>query len=181
VLDLVKYVFEDRLKDGTYITLRAARSGDGPKIPRAFRSLDRDTVYTRFFGYKTDVSDGELEQLTCGNFDRRVALLVSIGSDDNEAVIGSGGYCTIETALPIRGAEAAFTVEEDYRGKGIATRLMRRIIRIAREKGLTHLAADILARNAPMLAVFRQSGLPMTLRREGDVVHATMCLRASPG
>ena len=28
-----------------------------------------------------------------------------------------------------------------------------------------------------MLRVFRQSGLPMTLRREGDVVHVVLSLR----
>jgi GNAT superfamily N-acetyltransferase len=39
--------------DGTVVTVRAARDDDGPKICRAFQNLDRDTVYTRFFGYKT--------------------------------------------------------------------------------------------------------------------------------
>ena len=37
-------------------------------------------------------------------------------------------------------------------------------------------AGGMLARNAPMLAVFRRSGLPMATRVEGGVVHARLSL-----
>jgi hypothetical protein len=53
------YVFAETLRDGTAVTVRAAGANDGPKIRRAFLNLERDTVYTRFFGYTADVSDAE--------------------------------------------------------------------------------------------------------------------------
>jgi hypothetical protein len=34
----------------------------------------------------------------------------------------------------------------------------------------------VLAENEPMLAVFRRSGLPMQLRRDGSVLHVTLAL-----
>ena len=49
------YVFAETLRDGTAVTVRAAGANDGPKIRRAFLNLERDTVYTRFFGYMADV------------------------------------------------------------------------------------------------------------------------------
>jgi hypothetical protein len=58
------YVFAETLKDGTAVTVRAARADDGLKIRRAFHNLERDTVYTRFFGYKGDVSDADLARIT---------------------------------------------------------------------------------------------------------------------
>lgn len=58
------------------MTVRAAGANDGPKIRRAFLNLERDTVCTRFFGYKADVSDAELGRITGADFERAVALLV---------------------------------------------------------------------------------------------------------
>ena len=58
------YVFAESLWDGTAVTVRSAGANDGPKIRRAFLNLEPDTVYTRFFGYKADVSDAELGRIT---------------------------------------------------------------------------------------------------------------------
>ena len=179
MLDQASYIFEEILKNGTPITLRAVRADDGPKIWRAFKNLNRDTVYSRFFGYKSDVSDAELEQITGVDFDRDVALLVTIGSGDKEVVIGGASYFAVEAGPSARSAELAFTVEEDYQGLGVASLLMRHIVRIAREKNLTQLVADVLARNHAMLAVFRRSGLPMTIRRKGNVIHVKLSVQAA--
>jgi hypothetical protein len=76
------YVFAETLRDGTAVTVRAARADDGPKIRRAFQNLERDTVYTRFFGYKAAVSNVELARITAADFETRVALLVTIGAGE---------------------------------------------------------------------------------------------------
>ncbi len=76
------------LKDGAAVTLRAVRRDDGPKIRQAFRNLEPETVHTRFFGYKADVSDAELKRITEADFERDVALLVTIQSGAKEIVIG---------------------------------------------------------------------------------------------
>jgi RimJ/RimL family protein N-acetyltransferase len=176
VLDKEAYVFRETLRNGTRITVRAARADDGPRILRAFKNLSRDTIYKRFFGYKASVSDAELERITDADFVRDVALLVTIGADDNEVVIGGASYFTVEIGPSARRAEVAFTVEEDYQGQGMASLLLQHIIHIARDNKLTHLTADVLVRNLPMLAVFKRSGLPMITQREGDVVHVTLSL-----
>ena len=175
------YVFAERLRGGTVVTLRAARTDDGPKIRRAFRNLERETVYTRFFGYKDDVSDAELARIIGADFERAVALLVTIGTGADEVVVGGASYVVVDPAATERSAELAFTVEEDFQGRGIASLLMRHIIAIARSKGLAQLEADVLSRNLPMLSVFRHCGLPMTVRQEGDVIHAILSLpKAAP-
>jgi RimJ/RimL family protein N-acetyltransferase len=175
--NLPSYVSMETLKDGTRVTLRAIRADDGPRIRRAFRNLDPQTIYTRFFGYKADVSDVELKRITNVDFHRDVALLVTIGSGDDEVVIGGASYFAIDAGDPPRRAEIAFTVEEDYQGRGMAGILMRHMAQIARENGLVSLEAEVLSRNLPMLGVFQRSTLPMTLRREDDVVHVTLSVQ----
>jgi RimJ/RimL family protein N-acetyltransferase len=174
--DPTLYASQETLRDGTTVTVRAARADDGPKIKRAFHNLERDTVYTRFFGYKADVSEAELSRITEADFDHAVALLVTVGAGADEVVIGGASYFVVDNAAPPRSAELAFLVEEDYQGRGLATALLQRMIRIARTKGLDQFEADVLARNLAMLRIFRQSGLPMTLRQESDVVHVVLSL-----
>jgi RimJ/RimL family protein N-acetyltransferase len=172
------YSFAEMLKDGTAVTVRAARGDDGPKIRRAFHNLERHTVYTRFFSYKADVSDVDLARITGADFEGTVALLVTFGSGEDEVVIGGASYVVIDSVTAAeRSAEVAFTVEEDYQGRGIGSLLMRHIIAIARAKGLDRLEADILSHNLPMLHVFRRCGCPLAVRRDGEVIHAILSLR----
>jgi GNAT superfamily N-acetyltransferase len=137
--------------------------------------------YTRFFGYKADVSDAELGRITRADFERAVALLVTIGAGEDEVVIGGASYFVSgSVAAAGRSAELAFTVEEDFQSCGIGSLLMRHIIAIARVKGLDRLEADVLSRNRPMLNVFRRCGLPMAVRHESDVsdvIHVILSLR----
>ncbi|NKB16769.1 MAG: GNAT family N-acetyltransferase, partial [Sphingomonadales bacterium] len=48
-----------------------------------------------------------------------------------------------------------FSVEPGYQGRGIATELMGRVIRSARNRGVRHLIMTCLADNAKMQAVAR--------------------------
>ena len=175
--DLRNYAEKETLKDGTIVTVRAVRPDDGDKIHKAFKSLDRATVYSRFFGYKADVTEAELAHITGVDFERDVALLVTIGSGEDEMVIGGVSYFAVDSDVPGGSAELAFTVEEEYQGQGIASSLMRRLAEIARQKGLGQLEAEVLTANLPMLNVFHDSGLPMTLRQDDDIVHVTLSLR----
>jgi RimJ/RimL family protein N-acetyltransferase len=175
------YRVEETLKDSTTLIVRAVRPDDGDRIRAAFRQLDRSTVYTRFFGFKNDVTDEELRRITGVDFDRDVALLATIGSGEQETVIGGASYFGLNAGSPCGSAEVAFTVEEDYQGLGVASALLRHLVGIARQKDLGRLVADVLASNPAMLAVFRRSGLPMSLRREGDVVHISLALRSTAG
>jgi GNAT superfamily N-acetyltransferase len=176
VPDPGSYVFEHALKDGTQVTLRAARADDGPKIRQAFGKLMGETIYTRFFTNKAEIGDADLERVTGADFDRTVALLATIGSGDAETVIGGASYAVLDADPADRSAEIAFTVEEDYQRLGVAGLLMGHIVRIARAAGLASLRAEVLARNAAMLAVLGRSGLPMATRSEGGVVHARLSL-----
>ncbi len=175
MFDPRSYVVQETLKNGMVVTVRAARPGDGDKIREAFKNLERETVYTRFFGFKSEVTDAELERVTGADFNRDVALLVTIGCGEVETVIGGASYFTIDEG-PDRTAELALTVEEDYQGLGIASILIGHLVQIARQNGLSQLEASVLTRNLSMLAVFRRSGLPSAVQNQGDSVHVTLSL-----
>jgi GNAT superfamily N-acetyltransferase len=174
-MDPQNYTASETLKDGTPVTIRAIRHDDGNTILEAFQNLDRDSVYRRFFSPKKDLTEAELEQLTNVDFSQVVALVVTAQGRDGEILIGGGRYA--RDGMGSVGAELAFTTDSNYRGVGIATLILRHLVRVAREAGVSRFEADVLAENQPMLAVFRHSGLPMQLRRDGGVLHVTLSLQ----
>ena len=54
--------------------------------------------------------------------------------------------------------------------------ILKHLARIAREADIQQFDAEVLAENTPMLAVFRRSGLPLKLRRDGSSLHVTLSL-----
>ena len=175
------YYVRETLKDGTPVTIRAIRKDDKKSILDAFRALDRETVYRRFFSPKEDLTGAELEQVTDVDF-RQVVALVAIVSqaDGEEIVIGDGRYAVGQREKPER-PELAFIIAEPYRERGIASLLLGHLARIAHDAGLSAFEAEVLAYNAPMLAVLQRSGLPICRRREGNIVHVTLCLGSAQG
>ena len=65
---------------------------------------------------------------------------------------------------------------DDYQGKGLGGALLRHLAAIGRDAGLSEFVAEVLAENAPMLKVFERSGLPMSEKHEGPLVHVTLRL-----
>jgi GNAT superfamily N-acetyltransferase len=173
------YAFTECLRDGEKVTLRGVRPDDGPKVRQAFEGLGSEARYSRFFTYKADISDDELARFTGADFQRVVALLVFTGQGEDEVVIGGASYYAADSSARPLSAELAFLVIQKYQGHGMATMLLRHLERIARANGLECLNADVLSTNRPMLKVFQKSGLPMTLRHDGQVTHVTLALTGS--
>jgi RimJ/RimL family protein N-acetyltransferase len=174
--DARHYAIEETLRNGTRVTIRAVRPDDRPRIEAAFGKLDRESVYTRFFSYKSMLSPAELDRIEGMDFVREAMLVATVAGGDDEVVIGSARYVAHDGADGRRAAEVAFTVEEDYQGQGVARRLLQHLGTIAREAGVAHFEADVLPENKAMLAVFERSGWPMRKLRDSGVVHVTLDL-----
>jgi len=176
VTDPRDFLVTAALRNGTAVTVRHVHADDRERFARAFRKLERDTVYTRFFRYVSDPTEAQLTRATQPDPGREVALVVTIGTGADEAIIAGGRYLAPEPAGGKRSAEVAFMVEEDYQGQGIAGRILTHLADIGRQQQIASFEADVLSGNASMLRVFARSGLPMKQRREGDVVHVELSL-----
>lgn len=176
MIDAAKYDSTATLKNGMQVKVRSIRPDDKNRLVAAFKNLDPESIYTRFFCHKKMLTDEELNVATEIDFERAVALVVTIGAGGQETIIAAGRYALIDEAGPTRSAEVAFTVEEDYHRQGIAGILLRHLATIAREKGLSRFVAEVLPENRAMLTVFSRSGLPMQTAHDGDAVHVTLSL-----
>lgn len=148
----------EHLRDGTAVTIRAIHAGDKERVLKAFRGLEQQSVYTRFFSMKRELTAEDLRRLTEVDQKRDVALVATVGAE--EIIIAGGRYLSEGVT-----AEIAFTVEEDYQRQGLASRLLRHLTHIARANGVRQFEAYVLPENAAMLGVFRRSGLPTRQER----------------
>ena len=164
------------LRDGTPVTIRVMRPEDRDKLVAAFAKLDPHSIYTRFFSFRKELPEGPLNRIASIDFVQLAGLVVTVGEGADEVIIGSATYVADSAADGAKQAEVAFTIEEEYQGQGLASRLLAALAGMARKHGIARLKAEVLASNAPMLAVFQRSGLPMRKRREAGVIHVELAL-----
>jgi RimJ/RimL family protein N-acetyltransferase len=176
VIDPRDYVVAETLKGSLAVTVRALREDDRERIATAVRGLDRESIYFRFFSYRSELTAEGLDRIMKFDPELEVALLVTTGEGDEETVIGSGRYVLTGPGV----AEVAFMVEEDYHGRGIASRLLRHLAIVARDHGIATFEADVLAENKAMRGVFARTGWSIQSRREGGTVHITLALPDDP-
>lgn len=168
------------LRDGTPVTIRVMRPDDRGRLVAAFGKLDAESIYTRFFSFRKELPESAFKRIAEIDFVRLAGLVVTIGTGADETIIGAAHYVATTRPDAPKTAEVAFTVEEDYQGQGLAGKLLAALAAIARRHGITGFEADVLAANAPMLAVFQRSGLPMRRRNESGVTHVVLDLGPGP-
>jgi len=164
----------ERLRGGLEVTVRPVHVDDRDKVANAIRHLDRDSIYTRLFSYRTELTEAGLDRIMRVDPEQDAMLVVTVGAGAHETVIASGRFIGDGGE---RSAEVAFVVEEEYQGQGLAGRLLKHLAAVARQRGFSALTAEVLAKNKAMLAVFARSGLPMRRRQDGDIVHVTLLLQ----
>jgi RimJ/RimL family protein N-acetyltransferase len=169
--NVAAYFAKEALKDGNEVTIRAMRPDDKERLVKAFLHLQPQTIRTRFFYAKKSLSEDDLRWLDEISHGNHVGLVATVPSGRDDLIIGEGSYAALG-----RTAEIGFTVAEAWQGRGIATRLLQHLAPIARDQGVGQFEADVLKENAPMLAVFRRSGFPMTTRGAEGVLHVTLLL-----
>ena len=169
------------LRDGSEVLMRAVRPDDLDKLVAAFHELDPESVYTRFHSPKRELSASDIGRFQSIDFVHSIMLVLTRHVGGKEVIIGGASCFFGQTPEGVAMAEVSFTVEEDYQGQGLASRLLKVLIEMARARGTAHLEAEVLSENSAMRKVFERSGLPLRTRRDGGEVHIEMDLKSDVG
>lgn len=174
--DAASFRHDARLRNGTPVLIRPIQHDDRQRIISAFRKLEPETIYTRFFSAKRELTETDLARIDASDFVHSLALVATLAEGGDEVIIGGGAYTVLDRPGQPLTAEVSFTVEEDYHGQGLSGLFMRLLTQIGRARGIRRFEAEVLAGNTPMLRVFQRSGLPLSKRIEDGVVRVVMDL-----
>jgi ribosomal protein S18 acetylase RimI-like enzyme len=171
-MDAASYSAPGVLRDGRPVEIRALRPEDRAGLLAAAGRLGNESLYRRFFAVKRHFTEREIASSVNVDFVTHVALIAVVNDGEADTIVGGGRYVVTEPGK----AEVAFAIVDQYQGQGIGAALLRHLVVIARAAGLQELVAEVLADNRAMIKVFEKGGLPVSTRRQSEVVHVALRL-----
>lgn len=168
------YFHRASLRDGTLVTVRAIRPDDKERLATGFGRLSPESRRRRFFSSVSNLSEAELRYFTELDFINHVGLAVCVNEASGERFVAVGRF--IRADSDPQQAEIAFTVADDFQGRGAGSLLLTQLVPLARALGIRELVAVSQADNRAMLEVFEHSGLPVTSELDNGVVQLRLML-----
>ncbi len=148
---------------GEYI-VRPVHPDDATMLQGFVRSLSPESRYFRFVSSMQELPATMLSRFTLIDYDREMALVAlltenTLGADGQQKettrIVGVSRYIT----NPDRSTcEFSLVVSDEFKGRGLGSRLMLSIMDFAREKGLTEIEGLVLANNHNMLKLMKGLG-----------------------
>jgi acetyltransferase len=169
-----QYVAPFTLRDGTQVTIRPIRPEDEPLIIDLHARHSAHTIRMRFFSLVKTLSRDSLIRLCHLDYDREMALAAVLRQESGPMILGvSRYYLHRETGE----AEFALVVGDAHQRQGLGRHLMKRLIEIARERGVKKLVGQVLRENEPMLALMASLGFSPPVTVDNDVMRVELELR----
>jgi acetyl coenzyme A synthetase (ADP forming)-like protein len=142
------------LRDGSTVHIRVMRPEDEAGLCELLNSLSEESRWLRFYCQQNRAALAA-EAHREASLDHAFGLVASSG--DGERVVGHAFYVAIDDER----AEVAFTIANDFQGRGLGTILLGQLAEVAAANGIKVFEAEVVAANHAMLHVFRASGFPI--------------------
>lgn len=154
--------------NGEKIFVRPSKPVDERRIQEHYYSLPKEDVLTRFFCQKTIFGRTEMETRSHVDYVNDLTLVAVVGE------FGFGKVVAVAESMKLKGsniAEIAFSVSEDYQGKGLGTFFIKKLSAAARVSGIAGLIAYTFPSNKAMIALFKTLPYKVkTVYEDGDLV-----------
>jgi len=158
-----------QMPDGTDVLLRPIRPEDAGIEDRFVRELSPRAKYFRFMQSLRELTREMLIRFTQMDYQRELALIAVVMEGGRETEVAVARY----GMNPDReSCEFAIVVADAWQGKGIGSRLMGMLMEAAKARGFRRMEGEVLAENAPMLALVRHLGFATDISSDSpDVVN----------
>jgi GNAT superfamily N-acetyltransferase len=142
---------------------------------RLFYRFSDKSVYYRYFAPIKTMPHSKMQGYVNIDFSRAMSIVGVVGEPGQGHIIAEARFIK-DQKRPL--ADVAFVVDEQYQSMGIATYLYRMLIRLAKDRGIQGLTADVLASNMGMMKVFEKGETSVTAKLDYGVYHLTIPLDA---
>ena len=152
------------LRDGSTVRIRVMRPSDEPGLCALLKSLSEESRWLRFYCLQNSAAIAA-EAHREANLDHSFGLVACVGKE--ERVVGHAFYAVVAE----KRAEVAFTIANDFQGRGLGSILLGQLAQVAAANGIEIFEAEVVAANHAMLHVFRASGFPIEVNAKAGQLH----------
>lgn len=164
--------FTTTLRDGGRAHVRPLAPRDRARLLQGFDRLSPAARYLRFGEHLDRLTDEQVDYLMAVDGTDHVAWVAEDPDDPDDPGLGIARF--IREPFEHHAAEAAVTVAEGQRGRGIGTLLLRVLATAALEVGVTEFRNYVLGANDAMLRVLSELG--GRVHSEGRVLRVDLSL-----
>lgn len=154
--------------NGQKVTIRPSKPVDERRIQEHYYTLPKEDVLTRFFCQKTIFARAEMETRSHVDYVNDLTLVAVVGD------FGFGRVVAVAESMKLVSenmAEVAFSVSEDFQGKGLGTLFLKKLAAAARENDIAGLVAHTFPSNKGMINLFKTLPYKVTtLYEDGDLL-----------
>lgn len=152
------------LRNGRTLHIRPVKPEDRPTLLAFYAGLSRDSLYMRFFDMRTP--DAALRDSPAEvDYETDFGVVGELGGE----LAGIAHF--FRSRHNPKSAEVAFAIADRAQGCGIGTRLLEKLVEVARTKSIEVFRAEVMPENQKMLDVFLLSGFKVASRTaEGAVL-----------
>ncbi len=161
------------------VTLRPIRPDDVERLQSSHVRMSPETIYDRFMGYKKELAVPEARYLTCLDYDRHMALVATIRTGREEAIIGVARYHVLEAEPDC--AEFAIVVSDRFQRCGIGTSLFKRLAEYAGGHGIRTFLGISHRENRGLQRLLDVAGWPYERRFLDDILEVRVRLAEETG
>lgn len=158
-----EYTTEFIMNNGQKAILRAIKPEDELMEKEMFGNFSERTQRFRFFQLIKDISHEELIRYTQIDYDREIAIIAEVEENGKKMM---AGVVRLIADQYNEDAEFAIVVADPWQNLGLGNKFTDYIHKIAKERGIQKITANILAQNHIMLHMFRKRGFTMVKQED---------------
>lgn len=157
------------LDSGVCVRLRLTRPSDADRVREFLEGVSSETRKRRFLTPMPEVPDATVRHFTFYDPRERMAVGATALLGGTEAIVGLADMVPLATGL----AEIGVIVTDAHQGRGIGQLLSEAVARLALQRGATHLKAEMIDQNLPMLRLMERLGPTVRSIEQGTSVAYT--------
>jgi acyl-CoA hydrolase/GNAT superfamily N-acetyltransferase len=151
---MAEHIFKNNLK----ISFRLIRPSDEEAMRRLFYRFSDETIYRRFFYPLTTMPHDKMQEYVNIDHNQTVSIVAIAGEIEQENIVAEARFECDDT---IGFGDMGIVVDERFHNQGIGSCLYAMLVKMAQERGLQGLKAQVLQENKNVMGMLHKGGFPI--------------------
>jgi acetyltransferase len=173
-----QYVERSMLRDSTPVTVRPIRPEDEALMPAFHATLSEKSVLYRYFqatSFQDRIDHDRLRRICFIDYDREMALVAIVRKPDGTRAIA--GVIRMQKSFFTSRGRFTIIVSDEWQRRGIGSKLIQKLMDVARAEGLSLLRAAYLPENLEMRSLCEKHGFTSIAAQNDEPAYSELELR----